>query len=218
MIELKSLTPLASGQKRIVYEHPSHPDEVIKVMRPDVVAKRFGAKSRWYKRLYRARHYVGYVRELKEYIAVQARHPEFAAPIVRMRGLVETDLGLGVVSEKVRGVDGALAPTLARLYRDARGFTPTIEASLRQLLDELLASEVIVADMHPWNVVFGSDSRAGPRFVLIDGFGEKNVIPRCSMSRAVNAWNTRHLYRRLLVQVPRLVDPEIAALDAARPS
>ena len=56
-----------------------------------------------------------------------------------------------------------------------------------------------------WNIVYGSDSRGGPRFVLIDGFGEKHFIPRASMSRTLNAWNTHKLYRRMREQVQREV-------------
>jgi PhoP regulatory network protein YrbL len=33
--------------------------------------------------------------------------------------------------------------------------------------------------------------------VLIDGFGEKNILPRNSISRWLNSRNTRRLFRRL---------------------
>ena len=198
-LRLADAAPIAVGHLREVYEHPQARDLIVKIMRADAVATRWGTAGRWYKRLPRARHYAGYVRELKEYVATQVRGA--GAPIARMVGLVETDLGLGLVSEKVCDERGALAPTLAAFYRRENGFSAPIEAGLARLLEDLLAFNVIVGDLHAWNIVYGSDSRGGPRFVLIDGFGEKHVIPRSSMSRHLNAWNTRRLYRRMRAQL-----------------
>jgi hypothetical protein len=199
---LAGTQPLAVGHLRQVFAHPHDPDLIIKVMRPDAVAQR---SARWHKTLARTLHYSGYVRELKEYIATRARFPHLEAPIARMVGVVPTDLGLGLVSEKVRAADGSMAPTLARRYELECGFSASIEQALREFLDGLLASNVIVGDMHAWNIVYGSDSRGGPRFVLIDGFGEKHFIPLASMSQTLNARNTHRLYRRMRAQVRREV-------------
>ena len=210
LLRLAQVDPLAVGHLRKVYQHPFEPDFVVKVMREDAVEARWGAGGRWYKKLVRARQYAGYVRELKEYIAAQARFAAGNAPIARMVGLAETDLGLGLVSEKVRAADGSLAPTLAARYGREGGFSADLERGLAQFLDGLLACNVIVGDMHAWNIVHGVDSRGGPRFVLIDGFGEKHVLPRSSMSRRLNAWNTRKLFRRMREQLVRLVPLETA--------
>ncbi len=208
ILPLAHAAPLAVGHLRQVFQHPREADCVIKVMRADAVQSRWGAKARWYKRLPRARHYTGFVRELKECITTQARFAGRNAPIARMVGVVETDLGLGLISEKVRDANGALAPTLAALYARENGFSALIETGLARFLEDLLACNVIVGDMHAWNIVYGSDSREGPRFVLIDGFGEKHFIPRSSMSRTLNAWNTRKLFRRMREQLVRLVPLE----------
>jgi hypothetical protein len=204
ILALAAAEPLAVGHLRSVFQHPVQRDELIKVMRADAVASRWNAPGRWHKRLPRTRHYVGYLRELKEYIGVRARAPEIEAPIARMVGIVDTDLGLGVVSEKVVDANGALAPTLAAVY-EKRGFTPELGAALLQFLAGLLAGNVIVGDMHAWNIVYGSDSRGGPRLVMIDGFGEKHAIPISSMSRAINRYRTNRLYKRMLAQLQRLV-------------
>ena len=97
-----------------------------------------------------------------------------------------------------------LAPTLAAVY-ERRGFTPALEAALDTFLGGLLDCNVIVGDMHAWNIVLGSDSRGGPRLVMIDGFGEKHAIPLSSINRAINRYRTRRLYRRMLAQLERLV-------------
>lgn len=203
-LALASTTPLAVGHLRYVFQHPEHDDMLIKIMRADAVAARWNAPGRWHKRLPRTRHYIGYLRELKEYIGARARAPHVDAPIARMIGVVETDLGLGLVSEKVVGAEGALAPTLAAIY-ERSGFTPDLNAALAVFLEGLLDANVIVGDMHAWNIVHGSDSRGGPRLVMIDGFGEKHAIPLSSISRAINRYRTRRLYRRMLAQLERLV-------------
>jgi hypothetical protein len=200
-LRLGTATPLAVGQVRAVYQHPHNHNELIKIVRAEIVASRWGGRGRWLKRLPRVLHYVGYLRELKEYIAARARAPGIDPPIARMIGVIDTDLGLGLVTEKVVDADGALAPTLAAMYEKSRGFTPAIDAALAAFLDGLLACNVIVGDMHAWNIVYGSDSRGGPRFVMIDGFGEKHFIPLASMSRGVNVRNTHRLYRRMRAQL-----------------
>ena len=203
-LALSGTTPLAVGHLRYVFQHPALDEALIKIMREDAVASRWNARRRWHKRLPRTRHYIGYLRELKEYIGAHARAPHADAPIARMIGVVETDLGLGLVSEKVVDADGALAPTLAAVY-EKRGFTPELHAALATFLRGLIDCNVIVGDMHAWNIVFGSDSRGGPRLIMIDGFGEKHAIPISSMSRSVNRFRTRRLYRRMLAQLQRLV-------------
>ena len=204
-LRLTGETPLAVGHLRSVYQHPQHRDELIKIMRADVVATRWDGRGRWLKRLPRTRHYVGYLRELKEYIAARARAPGIDPPIARMIGVVDTDLGLGVVSEKVLDAQGALAPTLAVMYERARGFTPAMNVALDVFLEGLLACNLIVGDMHAWNIVHGTDSRGGPRFVMIDGFGEKHAIPLSSMSRTINRYRTKRLFARMLVRLRELV-------------
>jgi len=204
MLELSRTEPLAVGHLRYVFQHPENPAYLIKVMRADAVDARI-VNGRWYKRLPRTREYIGYVRELKEYIASQVRPHSRNAPIARMIGLVDTDLGLGLVAEKVVGPDGGLARTLAALYAEHRGFDESLERELDVFYRGLIDANVIVGDMHAWNIVFGSDSRGGPRLILIDGFGEKNIIPMSSMSRRFNARNTARLYRRMRAQAIALV-------------
>lgn len=205
MLHLMTTPVLATGQLRQIFQDPRDPRLLIKVLRADAIERRWGARAPWYKRLPRALHYGGFIRELKEYIATRARTPGRDAPIARVIGVVDTDLGLGLVTEKVYSAEGGLAPTLAALYERERGFNAAIESELERFLDGLLACNVIVGDMHAWNIVLGSDSRGGERFVLIDGFGEKHVIPVASMSRRFNARNTRKLYRRMREQLRRLV-------------
>ena len=75
MLKLAHLQPLAIGNVRAIYQHPLQADLLIKIVRAEAIARRWDAPGRWLKRLPRARHYGGFVRELKEYICIQARSP-----------------------------------------------------------------------------------------------------------------------------------------------
>jgi hypothetical protein len=202
---LSELTPLKTGNLRDVYQHPQQPALLVKIVRPDAIARRWD-NAGWFKRLPRARHYGGFVRELKEYIALRAQAPREVAPIAHMLGIVDTDLGLGLVSEKIVGADGAMAPSLHALCRANGGVAPAwTVAALDTLYAELLRFNVIVGDLHAGNIVHGSDSRGGaPRFFLVDGFGETNFVPLNSMSRWRNARHTLHQFRRLQRELVQL--------------
>jgi hypothetical protein len=202
MLALTSLTPIATGRLRFVFRHPAQPHLLVKIIRRDVADER--QSRRWYKRLARTGPYSVYLREIREYLAARARHPDAAVPLVGIVGLVETDLGLGLVQEAVLGDDGALAPTLRDLVlRD--GLTPAIESALAAFVEALLRHDVIVGDMHPGNIVYGFDAHGGSRFVLVDGFGEKNVLPYCSWSPWLNARHTRQRYAVLRRKLDKLL-------------
>lgn len=198
MIVLSDTAPITVGNLRAIHQHPDHANLLIKTLRPEAVARRWDAPGRWFKRLPRARHYSGYVRELKEFIAIKARMPNGDAPIARVVGVVETDLGLGLVSEKIVDANGDIARSIHSIYRENGGAPDWIDAAFETFLAELLRFNVIVGDLHAGNIVFGTDSRGGAtRMLLVDGFGEKNWLPLNSMSRTINQRNTKRLYRRL---------------------
>lgn len=196
MLLLSPLQPIANGHLRRIYQHPADAELLVKIMREDAIAQKW-TEAPWYRRLARTGPYAGFVREFKEYVASRRYAPHSPSPLSRIVGLEDTDLGLGLVVEKVRGADGALAPTLdAWVRRD--GYTPAMQTALDELLAGLLEHNVIAGDLHAWNVVYGSDSRGGPRLVMIDGFGEKNTLPHSSMSRRHNAARTRYKFRRMV--------------------
>ena len=134
---------------------------------------------------------------------MQACHPGGDVPIARPCGIVDSDLGLGLEMEKVLDEGGKLAPTLRDLLK-RKAPVPWLEAEIERLFADLQRFDVILGDLHAGNVVYGSDTRGGPRLILIDGFGEKNFIPRCSMSRTFNHWHNDLLFKRLRREIVRL--------------
>lgn len=196
MLNLQDSEPLACGHLRAVYQHPEQADRLIKIMRPEIVNQRWGGILRWYKRLPRARHYSGFVRELKEYIAFKARYPQALTSIAPVWGVVETDLGLGLIVQKIVGPQGDLAPTF-KSYIEQYGYTADMAAELKNFFQNLLKSNIVIGDIHLRNIVYGCELDGPSRLIMIDGFGEKNIIPKCSMSRWINRRNTLRHWRRV---------------------
>lgn len=203
LLQLRGREPLARGLVRDVHAHPLRDDALVKVLRADAVERRMRGLRGWLRGLARARQYTVYRRELVEYLALRAQDAP-VAPIARVFGLVETDLGLGQVVERLRGGDGALAPTLEALVK-RHGDVDWIRDGVAGLFDAVLRHGVILSDMNVGNIVHGTGVDGIARFALIDGFGEKNALPLCSMSRAYRSHVTRRLRRRLELQVARLV-------------
>jgi hypothetical protein len=189
MFRLKDAEIIAAGHTRDVYRHPDDASLLIKVIRPSAIEARYGRGAPWYKfKRRRYRHLIAYLREVREQIAVHAtggQHPAFLQKIV---GFVETDMGMGLVVEAVRAADGTSAPTVAELA--ARGDLDRDRlAELDRFLDAMVASPVIVADLNPFNVVYGCPPGGAAQFVLIDGIGHKNLIPLERMSAGINRWS-----------------------------
>ena len=189
MIRLKDAEIIAAGHTRDVYRHPDDASLLIKVIRASAIATRYGRGSPWYKfKRRRYAHLISYLREVREQIAVHAiggPHPRFLQKIV---GFVETDMGMGLVVEAVRAADGSSAPTVAALA--AEGALDEVRlAALDRFLDEMVNSPVIVADLNPFNVVYGRGADGVDHFVLIDGIGHKNLIPLERMSARLNRWS-----------------------------
>jgi hypothetical protein len=196
MFRLAHLQPIATGHVRAVYPHPDDPDLLVKVISQESIEARWNSAP-WYRRTARSGPYKDFVREFREYVTSVYTGGYETSPIARVVGLEMTDLGMGQIVEKVRTPEGRLAPTLHDWVKSV-GFTDEVRREMDAFYQRLLSHDIIAADLHAWNVVYGEDSRGGPRLVMIDGFGEKNIIPHCSMNRAHNASRTRKKYERML--------------------
>lgn len=193
---IKSLEPIAAGKFRLVYEHPDDRNLLIKVIRPEMIEKRWGSGTPWYKRQRRMGHYALFMREIKEFLATcsdAGKAPSFAQKIT---GLIETDLGLGLIMEAARDREGNLAPPLKKLLVGRR-FDEEARAALDHFFGELLRSNIVVADMHSGNLVYAYNEAEGNHFVLIDGIGASTLIPLKEWSRRANLASKRSKIAKL---------------------
>ena len=196
ILELKQKQPIAKGRARYVYPYPGNSDLIIKVMRPEAIDEGREKNQGRYKAFRRYGEYVSYMREIGEYVAAYARKRTSLPFVQRVAGLIETDLGLGLVLEAVRDREGRLAPSLSNLLAQ-KTYTPEIAAALEIFIRSILESDVIVADLHPGNIVYGYEAEHGHRFVMIDGLGLYTLFPFKAISTTLNRRSKRRHIERL---------------------
>ncbi|MEL6839575.1 MAG: YrbL family protein [Pseudomonadota bacterium] len=189
---LPSSNLVASGVQRAVYLHPTDRTKLVKVLKPDAAQKRRnnfnGVMDRWFPRT-RLRQIR---KEYTEYLRVMLDHPEpgFRAPMSHMFGFVQTNIGLGCLTERVMAPDGYLGDTLDAKVKQGT-LTDADIAQLNDTIARLFEHSIRASDMNPKNFVFGqrdNGTGVGPReCVLVDGFGDIHAIPVRSMAK----WSNR---------------------------
>lgn len=197
MILLNHLTPIASGNNRDVFVHPENADLVIKTVKPEALEKRSSPDAHWTKRLFRRyRHYQNFLRECQEHIVSRldpAKIPDFVHTVV---GFVDTDRGLGLVTRAERDKAGNYAKTLAKLI-DEGLYDDEAKRAMERFLQAFLESDVIITDLGHGNLVYAYSEGRGNHFVVIDGFGEKNLIPFNSWFR----WCRQRSKRKRVIRI-----------------
>jgi hypothetical protein len=214
-INLANNTPLASGSTRDVYWHPNDSNLLVKVIRRSAIEDRYGRGRPWYKTTRRYRHFISYLREVREEIALRAHSEMHPTSVQKVIGFADTDLGFGLVVEAAKDRQGKLAPALPQLIEEGR-FDAAARADLEACLNELLASPVILADVHCGNLVYAWSEERGNHFVLIDGIGCKNLIPLNRLSRLVNNYSKRRRIARLMTNLDKML-AQATATPASTP-
>lgn len=217
LIRLADRHPLASGSARDVYLHPHDDNLLIKVVRHDAITKRYGEGRPWYKRTRRYRHFISYLREIREEIALRAQLSTHPPSLQKIVGFADTDLGFGLVVEAAKDREGNLAPTLPHLIESGR-FTPQVRADLAACMDELIASPVVLADVHGANLVYAWTREHQNHFVLIDGIGCKTLIPLHRMSARINTYAKRKRAAKVMLKADLAAAQAAAARAAASPA
>lgn len=201
IISLANAKPFAVGKKRLVYEHPDDRSLVIKVMRPEFRPANAKALPRWSTLVPRYYFSMSFMRELREMIEMRFEedaHPRFLHRIV---GFAETDLGLGLVAVAARARDGGFAPTLRHMLEHG-GIDARARADLETFCHSVSTSGVVVGDLNADNIVHAHDDEAGSYFVLVDGIGDKTLIPILRVS----GFLSRRSKARKIARIWRQVD------------
>jgi hypothetical protein len=180
LVELKNARPLVSGAYRDVYQHPSDNGLLIKVIR-QVYVERHAMRAKWYDAWLGVGHYKSLLREIEKYLVLRRRGQHELPFIQRFVGLVETDVGLGMVVETVRGRDGGLAPTLTEIVR-TRGLDADLIARIDALRDDVIRHHVVFGDISAANIVEAASAGHGHRLVIVDGLNDRLWLPVNSLS------------------------------------
>lgn len=201
-LDLSGQAPIASGALQHVYAWPGRDDLLVKVVRPNFAEENWTGWRGALKKRRRLGVLTNAGRTIAEHLALRAAGPFPVRYVQEFLGLVETSEGPGVVVRALRGEDGGYAPTLRALIAEKR-FTPQAAAALEEFCAWLVASPLIVGDLHLSNLVLAHDPTHGTRVVMIDGMGEKNLVPLNSWFPALNRANNRARLVRLRRQLAR---------------
>lgn len=176
-LRLEGAAAIARGGHRTVYPHPDDPGLCVKVLHEPwrEINRRLNDPLR---HLRLRRHFDENRGELHELTRLRRRlgaqlTTHFPAP----HGLVDTDLGEGLVVDRVVDFDGRTSLTLKN-HLWLHGLEPDCQAALDDFWRFLVAHRVMVRDPQPHNlVVQRRGGGAGLRIVMIDGFGSSDLLP-----------------------------------------
>lgn len=207
IVDVSRLSLLGEGTVKRVYALPDDDGKVLKLIRPELVAPDGGfAKHGRLKRAFAQGVYRQFRREIIQYLQLSkvAYHQQTTFfPMETPYGLVPTTQGLGLVTEKILGPDG-LPHTLEDLAAagalEAKHYT-----ALEQFFDACADLHLVFGEVNVAGLMYTESRSGGPEFVLVDGIGEKLLIPVRSWFKSVNTSYVRKVQRRLMGQVQALV-------------
>lgn len=119
----------------------------------------------------------------------------YTFPIETVHGFVGTDLGLGLVTEKIISPSGT--PKTLSYLSSHDEFTAKHANALDQFFDECCQLHIVFGEVNIAGLMYTENRRGRPEFVLIDGIGEKLIIPFRSMSKTINTRNVRKVERKI---------------------
>ena len=203
-VVLKNETPLADGKTQIVYRHPDDPNLLIKVRKLDKLQRayqrRFGGMIGYKPR---HGHYTTWRRELDHYFSVCLRlgyRPHF---LQQYHGVVDTDLGLGLVVGRIADRSGSLAPTLKEVVNSA-GLTSDLRAKVEELARQMNELRISTNDISVSNIVCGWNERFKGHLVVIEGIGVNTFIPLARFSNYFNVRSNNRHFARVLYSMEKL--------------
>lgn len=191
MLQLDPDDQIATGVQRAVFLHPHDNTKLIKVLKQSRDMPRRTNFNGVMDRLFPSTRLRQIRKEYQEYLRVMLNHSGTAihTPIAHMFGFVQTNLGLGCLTERVMEPDGTLGQTIGGKAK-AGSLTDDDIALLNDSISRIYGYRIRASDMNPKNFVIGhrnDGTGLGPReCVLVDGFGDIHAIPVRSLSGWTN--------------------------------
>ncbi|WP_394124091.1 YrbL family protein [Psychrobacter nivimaris] len=200
---VENLTILGQGTQKFVYEHPSDFDKVIKIMKPINATHDGGRANQHYLRSHRSQGiYRQFRRELLQYLQLcknTYNQKVFTFPIETVYGFIPTDQGLGLVTEKIISPNG-LPISLNELSQKKMLEDKHIEA-LKVFFDKCCEMHIVFGEVNIAGIMYTEQRQGVPEFVLVDGIGEKLIIPFRAMSKTVNTRNIKKVEKTIHNQI-----------------
>ena len=202
---LSAKEPLLNSKTRRVFEHPEDHRLLVKVHISRKSTASLGGIRAWLAN--RQDHFLyttGIMRELQQF--VESRYKDYGdivAHIAPIYGVIDTDLGLGLIVAAVRDNRGHLAPTVRRLFRD-NAMNPERCAKLDRLLGAILETPLVIGDLNQENIVLEDAGGANERFMIIDGLGERTWIPTQRWLAFVGARQKRQFVAKVRARLEKV--------------
>lgn len=204
MLYIENLTLLGQGTQKLVFEHPSDTNKVIKLMKPEHATPDGGRKGQSKLRAHRQQGiYRQFKRELVQYLQLcknSYSSQNFIFPIETVYGFVGTNYGLGLVTEKIVSPNGE-ATSVFNLVRSS-SFNQIHAEALDNFFDECCEMHVVFGEVNIAGIMYTEARQGKPEFVLVDGIGDKLLIPFRSMSKLINTKNIRKVESNIKSKIP----------------
>lgn len=198
MIILAGSTSIGRGTNREIWERPGHPNQILKTMLPHKLDK-YKKRSAFRRAIedMRIGPYIAFRAEYNCYLktaykCVQAGRP---IPIAEIGGMVLTDRGLAQVCEKVMDRSGGPAKTVGTLLKE-KAFDSELLSLLNDFVESLYSLNVNIQDLTYANIAL--DEIKG-RFILIDGYGDRTLIPLNAWIKPLNQREIDHGFAKMAV-------------------
>lgn len=157
MISLKEGTLVGTGTNRACYVHPENPDKCIKVTISE------DHKESW--------------RETRYFQLLQKRSISWNM-LVHFYGIVDTDLGKGMICDLPRDFNGDISKTVQYYIDHPHDIKIN---NLFKMMDDLRAyllhNLIIVKDLNFLNLLYHRINEKEGNIIIIDGIGNNDFIP-----------------------------------------
>jgi hypothetical protein len=180
VLKLTNCEVIAQGNRQFVYQHPDAPDTLLKVPQPDTMDDQANLLTdTWFDRTFRrSTVFKGFLREFHESFDLMVRYQnrDDPIPVCEVRGVVQTDMGLALMYERISEPNGQLSPSLKELAQSG-GITREHVNALHKHFDELIEERVLISNKNTGNIVYQTFADGSARWVWIDSFGCKQAVP-----------------------------------------
>lgn len=199
MVLIEQLKLLGQGTQKLVYEHPSDSQKVIKIMKPENATADGGRANQHRLRSHRSQGiYRQFRRELLQYLQLCKNNyssNQFTFPIETVHGFITTNQGLGLVTEKIISPNGE-SLTLEHLAING-DFGKEQQQALDTFFDDCCQYHVVFGEVNIGGIMYTEQRQGRPEFVLVDGIGEKLIIPFRAMSKTINTRNIKKVEQEI---------------------
>ena len=116
-------------------------------------------------------------------------------------GMVETNLGIGYVFERVSDFDGSTSRTVEQLFKSAAAdsrFIPLVEQVMHKFKAMVLEELIVVSNVEPANFAIQKYSETNFTIRIIDNIGSSALIPLVYYFDCVAKYRTKKYWNRFL--------------------